>query len=437
MNKVIALLMAIVAFQSCKKDLLNQENEKPLPTNRSISNTLPNVKNGILFFNDENHLNRYYEYLEDMIDTNDLDSTLEVLESNFLYNSQRGFFNAKYDLPNGEFTSEEIEEMETNDFISDEIFKSIYNEDYEVGIDDKVFIKFDLNHTLMVNSDETGLIDIIRNIEKGSKANAIDLYKEYEGISILCYDIVATKALLEVNENKRYRSTSLIQNIECNTYTKELDLKLTLEQMPDTIWYSQNYIWNNVVINWGDNTNSTIGPNSTANTTHTYTSLGSKSVTVTYNFTDQSGDPAQLVDSLTIEVLNGCTTGGGEKWCSDQTSDIKMTAKLWVSHVVPKPNMNRLDLGCYTHLYRKNWKGNWVKAWGRVFTKIDHSNVRAEDCSLYGSVWVEKLRNWQREVQKTEEVYDNVYYGNGDIKSWHSVNKNGTYLFLAISYDPC
>jgi hypothetical protein len=122
----------------------------------------PDAVDGILYFEDIDHLNDYYSAIDSVANsTEDRDSMLAIIEAELDYTSLRSilYFDEVDD-------TDELRGLLDNDFVRDGIRKSILNEYYEFGIGDDVYVYLSPNQTYKIEDGDADMIALFRNTEK-------------------------------------------------------------------------------------------------------------------------------------------------------------------------------------------------------------------------------------------------------------------------------
>jgi hypothetical protein len=416
--------------------------------------TMPYFENNILFFNSEEHLLDSREEMDAYIDQSEnttMDEYLDLFEENYSgFKSFRTHFIEKYDLINGEFTSEEIESIENEDFLADDINKTILNEYRLVGIADEVIYFHSENQWVKVDKNDQQAINALMALE-----DYTDLYDPSNGLGdknrfkiitpLIDSNIEPSpKGEFDLGGGFKFTSTPMIQNISCNVYEKMLKVgvkKCEFDAVYDTwdcnAWFLATMT---LTVNWGDGQTSVYN-NYTENTWvgHTYASLGTFYVTTILTFSDGQGNNVILEDgsgmagsSLLFAVSNACTQAELSRWGVQSGGNWKMTTKLW-----HQDNFFGNKIGSYTHAWKKQANGSYKSRKADIYTGVI-GVFRDQDCSYESTKEGNKHHYNDKKIQKTKtKLFKHYDIGNGDVNSLHKLVKDGIHLQESLILNPC
>ena len=194
---------------------------------------MPILENDILFFESEAHINECMILIENYIDhdNTNTDDMLDNIEELYIgYTSYRTWFNTEYDWLNGSFTTEQLIATAKLDFLNDDIFKTLLNENKLIGVGSTV-------HCIeapgiSVSCDKTNLAAIQAISAIGDKYGKVtsDLLLEVSKYDLDLFidgeEHSPPKGKHIVTETLQYVTENLITDLNCNTYDKKLQIHM-------------------------------------------------------------------------------------------------------------------------------------------------------------------------------------------------------------------
>jgi hypothetical protein len=448
-----------------------------------ISLDLPIVDNNILFFRDTTHL---YSFYEDFNEINNTDG--EISFENFLiqfeelfssHNSFRLYLDQKYGDTK---TEEEFISFENEEFISDQIHQSLFNENRLLGIKDRVYYFHYLNEIVSVDKNFEEGIETLVNISQLSDFNIYDPQNEiiynsdylFEDNPIVRYSdrfelsedsttVNHNKAVFIVNNEVQFQSrfTQYYQVEDCNPYKVELALpvyKITTQPVYDQsgtqIGYNTSESFYSelanlgavLTIDWGDGTTEVKNNFSgTSPLEHTYPGSGTYEVQTHIEWIDpvfgqtislRDGSFSNQAASFHITYdLNGisCTSADDARWNHNESSDYRLRTKIWINQ-----NVFGRHVGSYSQCYKYSL-GSWSKKKADLLKTTIDADFRNDQCNFETNKDGEKERNNRREVSRTKTTLFQYNYSqaNGDVKSSHRLEENGVVIITNLVLNPC
>lgn len=449
-KSIIISIIAIAFMLSCKKEKLNQLKDSPSSgtnitksQNFPIKNT-PKIKDGILIFDSQEHLYSYYNYLDEIVekgyDNNlDSDSLLKEIEDKLEFKSYRQHFINNYDWEDKEFSKEEIEELYKEDYIFDDIRKSILNQYLEVIIANDVYIYYSENKVIKVPIKLFDVVLEIRNIKKKDDYELpIEIFKP--GIELIS-NTSSYSNLLKASDGDYYYPNFGQDAYSCDVFKKAIYVELR-RSYDTTIYNNYNgtqmtthkdisYRANKIEVDFGDNSPiHTVYNDTDFWVDHEYTSTGNYTVKATYTYTNfKSGAIVNLTEEFTIAVNGSCTSRNSHSYGSQNDGSWELAYKLWT-----KEDFFGKHLASYSHSWKKNNRGRWKRKKANLFCRVEgvfrNSNCYAnESLAKSKTTYGKKLTSKKHRNKKFRDIQ------NGDCKSSHSFGGGSWYDILVLN--PC
>jgi hypothetical protein len=437
--------MILALMISCKKEKLEQitgSNSNAISKSIKVSNSPKNIDN-VLYFDSEEHLKNYYKSLDEIIekgynDSLDIDSLLQETEEALNFLSFRQDFINKYDWEGKEFTAEEKDNMYQKDFIIDQVRKSILNENLEVGIGQYIYVYYSENQVYKIPNSELAIIAEFRKLEKGSDyAIPFNILKP----SIELISNTASYGYSEkAEELDQYRSAISHNIYSCDIYRKNIDVGFY--RYYDTTYYLSGggesiqsredpYTAIQIEVDFGDNTPTHIENNiQEFNIDHTYSSIGTYIVTVTYTYINVYSGNTETVSGTREIVVNGaCTDQNVHSYGSQSDGSWELAYKVWV-----KQDVFGKHLASYSHSWKKNSRGKWKRQNANLFCRVE-GVFRDENCSADEFLAKSKTTYGKRLTSKKHRNKKYRDVQNGDCHSSHSFG--GGSWFNELVLNPC
>ncbi len=158
-------ILILFLFISCAKEKIQQESVGSVISTLSTQIQMPNVREGRLQFNSEQHLREYHKWLSNEVKNRDVtkfpssDSLLGLIEKELRYSSARQMIIERKNA--------NLREGETEDWLLDEIRKSMLNQDYEVTVGQFVYVYFSENQIYKIPNTDWQQILAFRSLAKG------------------------------------------------------------------------------------------------------------------------------------------------------------------------------------------------------------------------------------------------------------------------------
>lgn len=422
-------------------------------TNNTVnsSNNLPYVSNGILFFDDQDHIIEVHDWLEHLIDSLNIETNdvLDELENQLTgFSSFRTKLNLDFGLTQGGMTNQEMDEYLEVDFIRDEILKTFINTNRMIGIDDSVFFMKGENVILGIDAGDNNLIAGIAalpdSLDVLGEGGIIALSGNPLGINIYSPLINSYRRdKIEVNDTISYQTFLNVVKEPCSVYERTIAVDLYQESDAGTFLYNPiDPMWDleepvrTLTIDWGDDIVQVIENyhNGHARIPHVYLEYGSYDVTTIYEFTDKYGDLQTAYDTLDkpIEIDFACTDQEAHMVEYSTSGNYRMVSELFVQH-----NVVFKQIGAKTTFYEYK-SGAWEREKADVYAKVD-GLFREHDSCQYKEVKTEnKLRYSQKDVQSDKtKLWRSYQIGNGDINSRHYCVKGALLLQIELVLNPC
>lgn len=449
MKKLLMIPIIVGAIMvSCKKENLKELTSSSVVTNSNKSiklNNSPQNINGILTFTSEEHLQQYYQTLDEMVDAGhdedkDVDALLKEVEDGLNFLSYRQDFINKYDWEDKEFTAEEIDEMYKKDFIIDEVRKSILNEYLEVGIGDYIYVYFSENQVYKIPNSKFDVVTSIRDMEKGDDDIVLSdvLRPEIELVSSKI--ISASKYVKEYGDiplktdfYEHHHTTSGYNNINCDIYNKKIwgSLRRDYYDTIDSInVVGASYVANSIVVEFGDGSSETFTGISDFTATHTYPSTGTYSVRITFDYTDSDNNTETSEEEFSLIVNGACSENNKAVPSSRSNSSWKLTSKGWV-----KKDVFGKHLASYSHSWKWNSnKSKWKRAKHDLFCRVEGA-FRDDNCNVVENLAKSKTTYGKKLTSKKHRVFKNYDINSDDCLSSHSFG--GSTFYHQNLINPC
>lgn len=434
------------------------------PTSR-----VPELVNEILFFNNRQEVDEFYAEIEYFMESTDPDvedwDKLSIVEESIgAYSSYRIHFDEIHNLENGLFASEEeINEIIANDFVNDNIYKTLLNKHRMLGIGDSIYYWQKENYSFRIHKNDLEslqlLVDNATQCEQGKNCDIVEkgnstIYDRIvsEQIYVLSpYFTTNTDKGLHIIDLSLYYQTdwAMLSSNNCDPYTKTLRLIHLSESViyADPNLGSQNFNMDlvaenqsyNVIltINWGDGSEQIVNGYYGQDITHTYPSGNQEYFPSTVlTIKNYYGDFENLVDddnnmpSAKTDV--SCTDADAQQWDSKIVGNWKLAAKVWTIH-----NWLGHKVGSFTHAY-KNQNG-WTRKKATIATFI-HGKFRNQECVYVETKSGNRHKNNAKTTQKTKnKLFQRRAFlnSNSDVTSYHTLHKGSVGISLNMELIVC
>jgi hypothetical protein len=416
MKKIIGLvtILCLMIFGSgCKKD--NCDGHMKIFLSGQV--TSPAVSNGMLCFTDTTHFKSYYDYLDslcefldDSLTDFDLDSVLYSYEVNF--DNFTSLREHEYQLTEG---SADPFDVLRNDFIGDDILKSILSSNYEVCVGGDVYIYFNVTDIYKIENGEASIVSSVQNYKKGSVDILFDQLQHPE------VSLISTKhqymKIAGVTGDLRIDAHYLISNVDCDPYEKVFRLWLSTPNNLDlTTW---SITWE---VDYGDG-NVNIWYDYEKVYLYTYQSDGPFIANISWKYEDPNNSGHYISDNRDVDVFTlTCSSSGvvESSWIvnGDQT-DYAISALLAYK---PYLMWKRDQLFAKTIAWKWNGsQGKWKRFRADNQVAITEYDLRNEhNCTVFES------GDEQKQIKKRKtrriRVKDHFAIYNDENKSYHQVD---------------
>lgn len=405
---------------------------------------MPVLENDILFFEDEKHLQDYYDALSHSIEDNVtvesfMEEKLNLFEQYYPgYASYRSLLNSEYDW--SDISDQEMDEAMTRDFIKDDIRKTLLNRNRFIGIGDFIYYCHSENVTVKIDKKDRHALGVLSEISPyddlfGPNSPVLG-NSAFELIAPLIKDPMLKDEVV-FNSSIKFMSSLLTQNVNCSIYKKMLrvDVQRCEWQTASSTWACSTYMYNNtnggiLTINWGDSTTQVVSDYYGQWIEHTYSAMGSflPSTALYLNY----GGVTVHDNADAFNVLSSCTEHENSTSNSITSGDWKLTASLWTFN-----NFWGRHIGSYSEAWKKKSNGNWERKKADIFTDVN-GVFRNDACVQEETASDSKHHSNDKKVQvKKTKWFEDYDISNGDVKSHHTLNKDGITLILDLVLNPC
>jgi hypothetical protein len=269
-------------------------------------------------------------------------------------------------------TEEELLASMHNDFIKDDVRKSILNEYYEVSIGDYVYVFFSEDQIYKIDMEAEDEIQDFRDTPKGGDEIQFDLVTENVELISDEYAYQKNSTVEVITDERMTLAIKVTTPDPCgNPYLKNIELlQAKVNGQPIAQVTSFN-------INWGDGTTQAFPnfPSGTlTNITHTYPSSSpggplplQQHFYITASATTLSNtQPISLSATTGVHITTyecNVSVGSHDEVIKGNVRGMKIT--LWYTH-----DIFGMHAGAKTAGLKKKNNGNWVDKWGQMSSKI-------------------------------------------------------------------
>jgi hypothetical protein len=419
---------------------------------------LPQLVDGILYFDDEAHLVEVYDmvtlFLEDESYDKGMDTKLDEIEQNEfpLFTSFRTYFNTRYNWVDGSFTELEIEDISNKDYVFDEIYKMFLNESALIGIDDRVYYYHDEDNIVSVlSTDEEGILTL-GSIASLSQNEGYDLFAPFSIIFNARYSVHSTKGELGANPKGNVTGPTGVtyQSIPGKRYKECLPLEKGL--LMELLVAGNNFYGSvtnvSLTIDWNDGVSSiqTINNYDGETIWHTFptatfyypkTTLTFDHAGYTISINDGNGtlnigNITTAGDNIIFDASFTCTQNDNHDVDWIKVGNKIMECKAWVKH-----NTVTKQVGSYTHSWKQKTDGSWKREKALISAQC-RGVFRDLYCVAEETRGGFKEHSNDKKIQKTKgKAFKRYTLGTGDIESWHHLQKSGVDILHYITVNPC
>lgn len=451
-------LQAEVIAASLNSTLFAQDIEQTDPPGATVppSYTMPTVENGILFFNSTQHIAEVYDALTTFTENGDIDEQLDIIEATYTgFTSYRTWFNNEYNWLNGVLTLQQIDQITQENFIPDEIKKTLLNQDRFIGINDSVYYFHNLGCIMRVHKDNHEVLGHFEDIEREDEPldSASNLPQHILEIDMIDGPTVLNdRGLVNVetpNEDSCWYVTRVYTQTpeNCNSFLKSVQVYIVEYFKPDAgaldsvVYYNPSYSME-LTVDWDDGTPYSFDSNYNYEyMTHEYDPYGTYNVKTTILFYDRYDNPHVIIDGdgspgsidIILTVAGACSKEDVVGITSAFDGNHHISCYTWINN-----NILGNHIGSATHLWKINGDGTAERVKGRIFTKVSGPlyNYLCEAKSFKAG---DKLRNNQKKVQKVKSKIFQYYrfHEYEGIVSFHYFVKSGDAGDVAGHATPC
>ena len=185
--------------------------------------TLPILENGILFFQDQQHLLDVYDVLTDFTEYGDLQDQLDIAEDQYTgFESYRTWFNNEYDWRDGIHSMQEFDDIVKKDFICDEIKKTMLNEHLEIGVGDSIYYFHDLGLVLVIEKTDSVTLSAFEEIEREDDPFVSEsaLFEHFFSFNIATGNPFNFRGSVEVDDDLTYTTLFQFGAADCDPFKK-------------------------------------------------------------------------------------------------------------------------------------------------------------------------------------------------------------------------
>lgn len=422
-----------------------------------IGSELPNCIDGTLFFTDTTQLRIFIELVSNEYLTLDDDSETRSLKLDSIQNlfpnfiSYKNYFINKYDYENGEFTEKEIEDMNKEDFINDDVLKSIFNEFKFIGVGDSIYYYHSIDEVISFHSeDDTAYVNTkrISQLENAIEYDVFGANSEFfknEGQ----YNVMSekkkkrnrTKGMIKYPYDliTSFRTAPLMYGYIENCSRKRglaVQLFISISGTGESEHTPTN---SKLTINWGDGTSVIVLGYSGEIIIHEYASDNVFFPTTNYEFT-YLGEPLNVVDGsgtplgeeIIFNTIEQCTELNKEVFGWGGNGNWRLVAECWANS-----NIFGSWIGSKTISYEKQNNGSYKKSRARIYTQIE-GDFYDSYCFFKEHADDDKEHSNDKEISVREHVSNRFStITNGDLKSSHFLVKGNNNLQLNLVLNPC
>jgi hypothetical protein len=419
-GKSLFLLLMLVSFFSCEKDhSLNQDN---------LTANHPKVIDGVMVFDSELQLHTFLEKLDE--ETSNLSSTqkedylltlqTEIGHQSLLFAQPDVTFRSG----NESYTVEEIMAMGDEKYIHDEIEQFVLNENYEVVVENNLYIQQGQNIEIKVPFENTEVRLLAQELPKGSTSVPTELLKL--GATLTENAIIQHKKIIwppfnpPNPPNPPAQTCDLIgyifsptvnTNGPC-TNSSQVDAFLRTWCSDPVDNESQDANW---TIDFGDGNVETFDDVGQISTGHNYDDDGNYVITVTVNFVDEDGETQELSESFNVGLapVTACTVANADRarFIEHPTRDFAIRVEIWRRQSILGTNV-----------------GGKTESWMlRPDARWESSNVGLVEVSVEIPWRWRPSRDDACEIESVGVDFDSENGTNTTVREW-SIRRRGAYI---------
>lgn len=398
-------------------------------------------------------LQDYYEWLRSSIEMRDLvlypttDSLLNAIENGLNFRSVR-----KSLL---EMTPER---SESEDWLRDDIRKTLLNEDYEILIDGYKYVYYSENQIYKFPESDYVQENLLKSLTKGDDDN-IPVESLKEPTELISEKKIWRKFLSQRGgsdyaSNCVYTCEPVIQKFAC----LPLKIRLNAQHFAN---YTINGINSDIVgapvqstnwmIDFGDGSDPVFSEGWACTVDHIYPASGAYTIKLSLGYEDYCGEPFVSVSDayyITVELSESCYGGNHSVVAHDENGGKRMTSELWVKHDIFGEHQVATTR---SYEWRANILGShdWRKEDAYVLTDLWWA-FRGSDCNYFINGNFFTGINFQPVLEtdwcsscdfkrsaKTVTGQGNLFTADDEVKSRHKVVNEGVVLERELILDFC
>jgi len=438
------LFIMVLLFSSCLKEDFHEEATQ---VQNALSVNNPTVTNNRLKFESIDHLQAYYQKLSELVQNDslgDLQTVLSREENKFNYTSLRSVLNDSLAYSD--------RNPDPEDFLLDDIRESILNNEYEVQVDDEVYVYMSENQVYKFEESDTEQEALFENAPKGND-DEVDFSIVKPTTELLSEKFTkAVRPYLPPPENCMYESDFALERV--NSCDNPLRYKLkgwSLIHFEDEgEEFTLFPVNNQFTIDWGDGSATDIvNDHEFSDLIHDFTSDGIFNVTITstyFNVCDEVTDTDVSVMEEQISSGTCSEFNNSEQdfvWVAPQH---KMECELWFKFDI---------FGDHQGAKTESWKlnGSWSKDKGYVFVKLFYRFRNDSTCLCFTDADFPYIFSSEdscgdkeshcsncKDRFKSETVNgysNNLKINQLDVTSWHRVDNDGVDMQKTLQIDIC
>lgn len=450
--KVILGFAVVIILGSCQKNNL-ETTSSGIPKEIDCDIQLPTLRNQTLAFNSTQHLQEYYNWLKSSVYTRDTvlyptqDSLLSVIENALNFRSVRN-----------NLLQISIERNDEEDWLRDDIRKSILNEDYEVVIDGYKYVYYSENQIYKFPESDYVQEQMLKELTKGDD-EIVPVRSLRDSTELLSKSITWRKQRSnrgggDYASNCSYSCDRFIQRFACDP----LKIRLNATHLADFIINEINanitndpVVSTNWMIDFGDGSEPVFTEGWSLQLDHRYPVNGNYTIKLSVGYEDYCGEPFVSVSDIyyePIEVSEGCYNGNKSVIAHDESYGKRMTSELWVKHDIFGEHQVATTK---SYEWKSNWLGNfsWRSEDAYVLTDLWWA-FRDEDCNYavvgnyFSGLDFEPVleTDWcsscdSKRAGKTVSGQGNLFIADDEVRSRHKVINEGIVLERELILDFC
>jgi len=438
------------------------------------------IENGVLFFDDKQHLEDTHLAIINLLDGSDTSvielEIFEEIEDEFSgYKSFREEFNEIHKNENGLYSNSELEYMFKRDFVIDEFEKTFLNQDRLIGIGDDIYYYHSLNNYIIFDKSEDTLKDLFKQIDQNFDLYTLDYnYEKYDSLydddspldtvieqtfitlfrdqvfeihNPMVTNVSVVNKATTYDEDSIYRIKTTVNTLtpDCSAKTRAINVTAEHQKIVNDLFtYDPSNEKGTLTIDWGDGSTPEVitNYNPYAGGVWIYHSYPAGSTVWYYPTTeleieDEGGSTHILEDGnntdgedILLHTGSSCTDVEVIKDTNQISGDWRMYSSITVKHTLGNKVIG------VTKSYHK--VGNaWEEHKSDLYVKVE-GVFRNEDCIDPHTRNGDKSRNLRKEISKTKTKYRDFYnISNNEVWSEHTLEKGSLTLYKKHILIPC